>query len=122
MATTKVPRRRSTRSTQISQKTRAAHEGGQAFMERLQKDPALRVLRDDMEGRKLIEQLHHDLAILAVAPMLRIGAARRLQGASSRRRTTSQSLFEACADIRRRIKNRYRGPRHAALRRAFGEG
>jgi hypothetical protein len=122
MATAKAPRRRSAKSAQLSKHTRNAFENGQRFLERVTTDPALTPLREDPEGRQLIEQLRQDLSILGVAPTLRIGAARRLQGASSRRRTASHALFDACAEIRRRVKLRYRGPRHAELRRAFGEG
>jgi hypothetical protein len=122
MATPKAPRRRSAKSAQLSKHTRTAYENGQHFLERVTSDPALAPLREDPEGRQLIEQLRQDLSILGVAPTLRIGAARRLQGASSRRRTASHALFDACAEIRRRVKLRYRGPRHAELRRVFGEG
>lgn len=122
MKEAKAPRRRSARSAQISKYTRTAFEGGQRLLERMTSDPALAALREDPKVQPLVEQLREDLAILGVAPTLRIGAARRLQGASSRRRTASLALFDACAEIRRRVKLRYRGPRHAELRRAFGEG
>ena len=122
MATSKAPRRRSAKSAQLSKHTRTAYENGRRLMERVVTDPALSCLKEDPEAQQLLEQLLQDLAILGVAPTLRIGAARRLQGASSRRRTASHALFDACAEIRRRIKLRYRGPRHLELRRVFGEG
>lgn len=122
MATSKSPRRRSAKSAQLSKHTRTAYENGRRFLDRATSEPALQPLREDPEGQQLLEQLRQDLSVLGVAPTLRIGAARRLQGASSRRRTASHALFDACAEIRRRVKLRYRGPRHGELRRAFGEG
>ncbi|MCS6915086.1 MAG: hypothetical protein RMK29_12340 [Myxococcales bacterium] len=99
-----------------------AYENGRRLLERISNDPMLAPLREDAEARHLVEQLRQEVAVLAMAPTLRIGAARRLQGVASRRRTAAHALFAACAEIRRRVKLRYRGPRHQTLRRAFGEG
>lgn len=92
------------------------------LLDTVQRDPDLRPLTEAEEAKTIIEQLRLDLQVLDAAPKLRIGAARRLQGVASRKRTASQALFDACAKVRRRIKLRYRGPRHTELRRLFGEG
>ncbi len=49
-------------------------------------------------------------------------AVRRLQGAVSRRDHRARDLFSVCTLWRRAIGKQFRGPRHQALRRAFGEG
>jgi hypothetical protein len=122
MASETSKRRRSSKSARLSRHTRAAYQGAQSLLRRIDEHPALRPLGEEPEAQQLIDQLRQDVDILKVAPTLRIGAARRLQGASSRRRTASYALFAACAEVRRRVKLRFRGPRHLALRRAFGEG
>src|SRR5437016_2029403 len=109
MPTSNPKRRRTPKSARLSRHTRAAYQSAQALLSGLhdEKHPSLRALHDEPEARQLIDQLQEDIAILAVAPTLRIGAARRLQGASSRRRTASYTLFEACAEVRRRVKLRF---------------
>lgn len=82
----------------------------------------MQALREEPGASSLIEQVRQELSQLSLSPKLRIVAVRRRQGAVSRRQTTTQALFVSCTEIRRRVKIRYRGPRHAALRRAFGEG
>lgn len=99
-----------------------ACDSAQKFLQSITINPALQALQENAESRQLVEQLQQDVAILKAAPKLRIGAARRLQGAASRRQTAAQALFDACAAVRRRVKLRYRGPKHAQLRRDFGEG
>ncbi len=122
MATAKTPKRRSSKSTQLSRHTRAALETATQLLESITAYPSFSGIKDDPEAGPHLSQLTQDLAILQTAPKLRIGAARRLQGVSSRRQTASQTLFDACAEVRRRVKVRYRGPRHTELRRVFGEG
>lgn len=107
-------------SSKQSRRTRAAYELGCQLLRRADEDPAWAALAD--ASRPLVEELQQSLEILGMAPQLRIGAARRLQGVASRRRTAAQSLFEICVEIRRRVKQHFRGPKHAELRRAFGEG
>ncbi|MCS6912984.1 MAG: hypothetical protein RMK29_18340 [Myxococcales bacterium] len=113
-------RQRKTVSSKQSRRTRAAYELGRALLQRVQEDPTWQGLQQ--EAGPLLVELREAVEILAIAPQLRIGAARRLQGVVSRRRTTAQALFEMCVAVRQRIKHHFRGPRHAALRRAFGEG
>lgn len=119
----KAPRRpRSQRSARLSRKTRSAHALAQAVLQALREDPDLAALSTRPALQPLRDQLQEDEEVLAAASRQRIGAARRLQGAASRRHTGAQQLFAACGEIRRRVKVRFRGPRHAELRRAFGEG
>ena len=51
-----------------------------------------------------------------------VRAVRRVQGADSRRRILLRDLYAACIEVRAAVKKQHRGPRHAELRRAFGEG
>ncbi len=106
----------------MSRHTRAALESATTLLTQITTHPSLLGLKENQEARLHLSQLQQDLSILQAAPKLRIGAARRLQGVSSRRHTASQTLFDACAEVRRRVKVRYRGPKHADLRRSFGEG
>lgn len=113
-------RPRKTASSKQSRKTRAAYDQGREVLRLAEEDPAWAALRDG--ASPLLEELQQSLELLGMAPQLRIGAARRLQGVASRRRTAAQSLFEICVEVRRRVKQHFRGPKHAELRRAFGEG
>lgn len=122
MATENTPKRRSQRSARLSRKTRSGHELASALLTLFTDDPTLTELGQQPTMTPLLALLKQDEATLASAAALRIGAARRLQGASSRRHTTAQQLFAGCGEIRRRIKVRFRGPRHEELRRSFGEG
>lgn len=109
-------RKRSAKAHALSLRTRAAYLEGRALAE------ALAAAALPEPEARLLAELQADLETLSQAPTLRIAAARRVQGARSRRQTAAQALFDACAEVRRRVKSRYRGPRHAELRRAFGEG
>lgn len=70
----------------------------------------------------LLAQLRADAAQLGDAHALRATATRRVQGARSRVRTATAALFASCSEIRRLVREHFRGRRQAALRRAFGEG
>jgi hypothetical protein len=91
-------------------------------LEQIEREPEFARLKKEEGARQMIEKVSQEVALLAMSPKMRIVAVRRRQGAASRRQTAAQSLFTAATEIRRRIKLRYRGPRHAALRKAFGEG
>lgn len=110
------------RPLRLSRETRAAYDNAVALLRRLTAEQSLPRLEQDATARPLLDRLRQDLEVLSMAPQLRIGAARRLQGADSRRQTTALSLFEVCTEVRRRIKTHFRSPRHLPLRRAFGEG
>lgn len=122
MTQRKAPKKRTARSTRLSHQTRAARAQAQALLATLADPAAQAALADNSEAQQLLVQLRQDAAVLSQAPKARIVAARRIQGAASRRQHTAQRLFTVCNEVRRRIKVRFRGPRHAALRRAFGEG
>jgi hypothetical protein len=109
------PRKRTAQALAEGKKTRAALAEGAAALEALGEP-------QDEATRELVAQLLAGMELLAQAPSTRIRAARRVQGASRRRETGAALLLAACAEVRLRIKRRYRGPRHAELRRAFGEG
>lgn len=109
------PRKRSALALRESKKTRAALEAGAAALKALGEP-------QDEATRELVAQLLAGMELLAQAPNTRIRAARRVQGASRRRETGAALLLAACAEVRLRVKRRYRGPRHAELRRAFGVG
>lgn len=109
-------RKRSASALALTRRIRASYDAGRALAEALAAAPLL-------EGEaRILAELQADIETLGQAPTLRITAARRVQGASSRRRSASTALFDACAEVRGRVRKRYRGPRHAELRRAFGEG
>ena len=123
MATERPPKKRPQRSTQLSRQTRGAQELAELVLNQIHIEGGPLASLAQQDGvEPLLTQLRQDLAVLADAPKLRIGAARRIQGASARRQTMAQQLFAVCAEIRRRVKVRFRGPRHADLRHAFGEG
>ena len=116
MAPAAKRRKRSAAALARTRRLRAAYEAGRARATVLAAAPL-----PEAEAR-LLAELQEALETLGRAPALRISAARRVQGARSRRQTAAQVLFDVCAEVRRRVKKRYRGPRHAELRRAFGAG
>ena len=122
MATQKSVPRSKNQSAHLSRKTRVAHAAGEEILAHLREDPVLRVLAEQQTLKDDVAALKQAVGVLATAPQKRIGAARRLQGAASRRQTAAQQLFAACGEIRRRVKIRFRGPRHQELRQGFGEG
>jgi hypothetical protein len=103
----------------LGRRTRAAVERGRRLLQALE-DPALRAA--DPELARLRDEIARGIDQLSRAPALRIGAARRIQGAMSRRHTAAQALFTVCIEVRRRVRLQFRGPRHDELRHAFGEG
>jgi hypothetical protein len=101
---TRVSPGQATPST-VQRATRAALLAGQSL-------PADVVSRD--------RPLAQDLAFLAIAPRLRIAAARQVQAAKSHHKRLSKELFLSCKKMRTRVLQHYRRAAQGPLRRAFG--
>lgn len=98
--------------------TRKAYEAGLALLDRYE----IKLVAPTPEIEQRHDRLKRDVELLGQAATLRIRAARKVQGAATRKREGARRLFEACNEIRRRVKARYRGPKYAQLRGCFGEG